>query len=313
VSSQLHDLEAALRNRYASLDPGAAPLALRRVVERIPLSHPGLERPRQRSWSLYLGLAAALAILAVALSGLRGLPFDVSPGASIAPNVTFDPTLEGPGIVTAPPPGGHGLLVAIAVLVFGLVAVAVRGWRRIVPLGLAAIALAYGVVAAFIPIEVSTHGFGPGIAVSRAEMPPGSSEDLLYVTAGRGEPFSFVIFLSEPTGPFPVTIEGLVEPPGHFGPRIVAVWNDELPMGGTAPGRPFVPSVVSNGELTLWLVGKADSCALGSPPPGDVGMTGLAPLKVRVSVLGWPREVELHGVPIVFQPDEDRCIPTIDP
>jgi hypothetical protein len=63
----------------------------------------------------------------------------------------------------------------------------------------------------------------------------------------------------------------------------------------------------------LWLVGKADSCALGGPPTAEVGMTGLAPLKLRVSVLGWSREVELQGVPIVFQPDEVGCIPTVDP
>jgi len=263
---------------------------------------------------VYLGLAAALAILAVALSGLRGLPFDVSPGASIAPNATFDPTLEGPGIVDAPSPAGHWFFVFVAVLLSGFALAVLRGWRKLIPGAVATVALAYGVVAGVLPVDVRTSGWATGIAVTSPDMPPGSSEVLLYELARPGGPFSFGVFLAPASGPFPVTIDGVVAQDLIAAPRIIAAWWDEQVEGGAVgPGRPFEPLVIPVRGQTLWLIGQASSCALGVAPSDEIGMTGLATVKLRISYLGWPREVELADLPQLWEPYEPGCVPTADP
>lgn len=314
MSGQPFDLEAALRERYVALDPGVAPTPLRRVIERIPHTSPRLERRPQPAWSVYVGLAAAIAILALALSGLRGLPIDSGPGASIAPDATFDPTLAGPGIVDAPSPAGHWLVVAVVVVLSGLAMAVLRGGRRLVPAAVATVALAYGVVAGLLPVEVRTSGWATGLAVTSPDMPPGSSEVLLYELAKPGQPFTFGVFLAPAAGPFPITIEGVVGQDRIAGPRIIAAWLDELAEGGAVgPGRPLEPFIVPEPGQTLWLIGEAGSCALGQTPSSDIGMTGLAAVKLRISYLGWPREVELTEVPQLWEPYEPGCVPAIAP
>jgi hypothetical protein len=247
------------------------------------------------------------------------MPLGTGGGApAVTPEPTFDPTIAGPGLVEPASTSGQWLLVLLATA--GLAAGAgalLRRRRRLlaaVPAALGVIAVGYGLVASYGPIDLRTQGWGTGISVVLADKPPGSQEDILYIVAKPGEPFSFAVFLAHPSGILPFTVEGVVSPPEAAPARITAVWADERKDGGAlGPGAPFEGTdlAVPNGE-TIWLVGRASECALGAKPTAEDSMMGLSPVKVRVSVLGWPRDVELRGIPSVWEARDPGCDPVLE-
>jgi hypothetical protein len=319
MSTRDGPVEGALRDLYRSRDPGHVPATLRAVVDAIPdtaLPEPtALGRPR----GTLLGLAAALALLAVGFAALRAIPLESGGGApAVTPGPTFDPTISGPGLVAPASTSGQWLLVLLAAAGLALGSWAlVRRRRRLlaaVPGVLAVVAVGYGLLASYGPIDLRTQGWGTGISVVLADKPPGSLEDIFYVVAKPGQPFSFAVFLAHPSGLLPFIVEGVVSPPEAAAPRIAAAWADQLKDGGAiGPAAPFEPTDLAgpNGQ-TIWIVGRAGECALGTAPTTTNSMTGLSPLKLRVSVLGWPRDVELSGVPSVWEAADPGCDPALE-
>ena len=209
------------------------------------------------------------------------------------------------------------LLVVPACVVFGTLAVVVRGRRRGLPAGLAACCVAYAIVATQVPVSLGEIGYAPGLNIVPATAPPGSGETLWYELAPAGGQFSVGLTLIA-DGPFPVRVEGIRDPAfgrePYYGIVWMAVWIDREPNGGMmGPGRPFAPFELQHSAQSIWLVGRAGACALGpafdpaGPGAGLGGFGGLGDLEVRVSVLGWPRTIHLEYPFRLVEPDPDTC------
>jgi hypothetical protein len=213
------------------------------------------------------------------------------------------PTASGPGIsATEDSPGP---LLPVVVLGVVLVAVAVRlrsRWSLLPVAGVAALA-AYTAVGVLLPVEVGTWAWGPRNNIRPAEPVPGSEETLWYQVAPPREPYAFMLGVN-PTAPLdiPVRLEGIYEPnawDGFVGTRWRAIWTSDVTGGGIGPvSRPFEPFDLDNRGRGLYMVGEAGECAVGPtydpdrPPPGFDGWMS-TPIRLRVSVLGWPRVVDL--------------------
>jgi len=301
--SQLDDtrleqrIGAALRHR----DPGPAPIGLRERVARVPegpaARGPGLQA-LSRAAVPVLGLAAAIALVVLAVPLLLVPGTGPGPGASIAPSSTFDPAIEGPGIVT----GWISTEFVVGLLLFAgvvLVALAVRllGRRGLVAVALVAVA-GTGVAATL----VTSVGSGSltstrGLGVTFASPPAGSSaKDVAYITAAPGEPFWVVVSLRN-DGPLPIRLVGLRDPLG-----LVAVWRDTAERGGSngeASAVPLAPVDLGPGDdVVLYVVGRADACAYGptyDPALGStVGYRGLPEIDLVYTVFGMPRSTPLE-------------------
>lgn len=310
---------AELRRRFGAADPGTASLGLRAAVAAVPSA---VERQRlvgrARLALPAAGLAAA-AVLAVLLSqGLGLLPSRLGAGATPGPTTVFDPTLVGPGLAAPANTSFHIAAVLILSIVLAAWAVGSSGWRRIAWLVAAAVPVAWALVGTFIPIPIGMYMYAPQAGIEAATMPAGSTEHVVYVTAGPRQPFVYGVGLSV-DGDLPVRLDGVVtyaSPDQPFGTmHLTAVWlDDELHGGSTGPARPFQAIDLSRDGRAIWIVGQAGPCALGhAPQPGEQisGDASLGPLQLNVSVLGWPRVVEVRdsmGLTMV-EPEANGCVP----
>ena len=307
-------LERDLREVFRGREPGAAPHALRGRVDRIPdevgLSVAG--RAFLARAAPLLAAAAAVGVLVTVgnglLAGLRGPGTGSGPGASVAPLVSFDPHLVGPG-VTATPAWDPGGLVVVGVVLLVMAGLAAKGGWRVLPMAAAVILVAYALVASLLPVSIGDRGFGQGIATTMAPRSPASDESILFERAAAGEPFSVGLFLHADSA-VPVTLDGIVVPffnertPVGY-PLWQAVWLDSAPnFGMMGPGRPFEPVVMNDRTgAVIWLVGQAGMCAMGPAfdpqhPAADSAYSILTEITVQVRVLGWPRTVV---VPLSFR------------
>jgi hypothetical protein len=308
------EVEAALRRHYRDLEPGPAPVGLRVAIDRIPGS---VEQSGPAALGRLLGLALGLAALgsvlalAVALFGTT----TVGPGVGTTPQgsaVPFDPTLQGPGLGAPFSSALPWFLVLIgAASLFGIaLRVAFGSARRagaLLPAAGAVALLAYASYGEFAPIDLHVTGWGPRLNVTEAQMPPGASENLYYVTAAPNQPFAFGVLLIGGTSP-PVTVEGLVEQQ-----QWTALWLDDEPNGGmVGPDRPFEPFAMPPFGRAIYLVGRASPCALGRAPAANQygGSFVYTPVQLNLSVLGWPRVVTLEETPRIVEPITDPCDPS---
>jgi hypothetical protein len=302
-------LEVALRSVLAEQRPAhGAPSGLRERVAAIP------EVLGARRWFLppWLGrlapvgasIASVAAVLVIVAIASRGPGIGPVPGGgpgSAAP-ATFDPTLEGPGILRSLDTSLRAVPGLIVVLALGaaLYQISIRQSR---PrwLGLRLVACAIVGVAAAMLTSFSALREGSGSAVLRGfdvQVPtpngaPGPTQ--FFETAGPGD-HTVVMFSIRNQSAIPVTVEGVVvePPPSDAIPTWTAVWlarNQTRIMGDLTDIRPFTPSAVApGGELDLYLVGKPGRCAFGptftlqSSISGSYGMPAEA--RVTYSVLG---------------------------
>ena len=246
-----------------------------------------------------------------------------SPSVAASPVGAFDPTLEGPGI-SAPDDASPAIFVLLACAVLVALVLTTRGWRRILPAALAAALAGWAVVGMLTPITVLVIGYAPGLNLVRAPEVPGSQEVLFYELAPASGRFSVGLMLL-PGGPLPIRIEGIVSPTFGYrddflGMLLTAVWIDGEPNGGmSGPIRPFAPFAMSRNGQSIWLVGRAGACAIGSTfdpsNPATVGGFGsMDSPDLRVSVIGWPRTVHLQLPFRVAEPDPPSCPgPTLAP
>ena len=323
-------LDGELREVLRRRDPGAAPSALRTWVLEVPedATRTGSSRP-QRPLAALLGVAAVILLAVIGFSTVRHLGPTGVAGSSVAsgspatpsavesPVAAFDPTLEGPGVSSTDDLSPAILVVLACTLLAGL-ALTLRGRRRFVPAAVAAGLAAWAVLGALLPITVFDSGYGLGLNIVRAPTVPGSGVELVYEVAPPNGRFSIGLYLAA-EGPVPVRIEGIVSPafgrdPKSFvGTVLTALWIDGEPNGGmTGPIRPFMPFDMPRNGQSVWLVGRAGGCALGSGfdptnPSAESGFEIIESLDVRVSVLGWPRTVHV-GLPFrIAEPRQALC------
>jgi hypothetical protein len=91
-------LERELRELLRGRDPGPAPYGLRGRVDRVPEERPGRDTALARLVP-FLGIAAVVALAALAIGAIRTVGPTPGPGGSTVPAASFDPYLVGPGTV----------------------------------------------------------------------------------------------------------------------------------------------------------------------------------------------------------------------
>lgn len=323
-------LEGELRDRLRRRDPGAAPSTLRNWVQGVPDEEAEPIKPfyLRRPFTAALALAAVVLLAVIGLTTIRHLGPAGLAGASLpgqpalsqsaapSPAEAFDPTLEGPGL-SATDDFSPAILVAFVCAILVVVTISVAGWRRLVTAGVTVLLAAWAVVGSFAPVSILDSGYGLGLNTVRAPQVPGSAEELIYELAPANGPFSLGLYLSA-DGPLPIRIEGLVAPlfgrdPRSFAPtmRLTALWIDREANGMGGPIRPFEPFTMPGRGQSIWIVGRAGACALGSAfDPSNQATLGFASidgLDVRVSVLGWPRTVRLQLPFRLVEPLADSC------
>jgi hypothetical protein len=319
---------AAMRRRC----PGPAPIGLRERVARVP------EGPAARGPALHalsravvpvLGLAATIAVLLLVIPLLLVSGTGPGPGASVAPLSTFDPTLEGPGMVT----GWISTEFVIGMLLIAGGALVVIGWRIGGRRGFALVALI--AVAVIGVAQTLTASVGPGsltssrgLGVILVSPPAGSTaKDVAYITAAPGEPFWVVVSLRN-DGTLPIRFFGLrdplepdtSQPPGTtrlIAPRVTGAWRDTAEHGGSngqESAVPLAPIDLGPGdEVVLYVMGRADACAYGptyDPAIGStVGYRGLPEIDLVYTVFGMPRSVPLEWPYDLLEPTPDAPCP----
>lgn len=327
--------EGALRGMLAARRPvDGAPAELRGRILAIPERiRPGAARrpsPVARIAGSVAGLAAAAAIALLVVGALASRPVvpDVgSSPAADAPVATFDPAIEGPGIVTpsdeySPPPesltlvpwviaGVGGVLLAVVALTGGRV-------RRLAALA-AVVVLAIGANA------LSSHpGFEMGYSVGprmgldvRAEPPPAAEgPGVWYVTAEPDGPVVFAFDVRNP-GPLPIRLLGVVQrpDPGPSFPRWTAVWLHVDPGGGMPAVEEAMPfrqlEVPPDGHVVLYLVGRAGACAFGPSfrlEDADTGdFASSRHVRIAYAVLGLSSVGEVELPFTLAQPLREDC------
>ena len=318
--------ELELRRRFGAADPGTASLGLRAAVATVP---DRFERSAPAGWARFALPAAggaAAAVLAVLVSqGLGLLPVNSGAGAgSTSTAVTFDPTIVGPGLAAPSISFGQWLMVGVLSVVLFLYGIGVHGWRRVVLLGGMVVALGYATFCTFVPVDIGITGWGPGLNVVGGPTVFGSDEDIYYETAKPYEPWSFgLLLIGAPD--LPVRVESVATDtplnlPGG-GTRFAAAWIDGEQNGGmTGPARRFSPFDITYRSQAIWIVGRASACALGAVPgqgQGGTSSTWDGSIRLNVTVLGWPRVVEVSaaGRPQlrIVEPGPGSCAPGPEP
>ena len=324
-------LDDELRNALRRRDPGDAPSVLRTWVQGVPDEAQPKDRFRlRRPFTAALGLAAVVLLAVIGLTTIRHLAPVGEPGASVSdqptpsqsaaasPIAAFDPTLEGPG-VSGTDDFSPAILVALVCAILVVIVISVSGWRLLLSALVAALLAGWALVGSFVPVTILVSGYGLGLNTVRAPQVPGSDEELLYELAPANGSFSVGLDLFS-EGPLPIRIEGIVSPlfgrdPRSFAPtmRFTAVWIDGEPNGGmTGPSRPFSPFTMPRSGQSIWLVGRAGGCVLGtafdpSNPGTEIGFRIIDSLDLRVSVLGWPRTLHLALPFRLVEPNPGSC------
>lgn len=329
-------LEGALRGMLAARRPvDGAPAALRGRILAIPeqirprATHGSL-RPVARIAGGVAALAAAAAIALLMVGALASRPVvpDVgSSPAADAPVATFDPAIEGPGIVTRSdeysPPAESLAFVPWAIAGVGgvlLVVVALTGGRvrRLAALaGVVVLAIGANALSSHPGFEMGNSG-GPMMGLDvRAEPPPaGEGPGVWYVTADPGGLVVFAFDVRNP-GPLPIRLLGVVErpDPGPSFPTWTAVWLHEDPGGGLVPveqAMPFRPlEVPPDGHVVLYLVGRAGACAFGPSfrsEDADGGtFASSRHVRIEYAVLGLSSVGEVELPVTLAQPLREGC------
>jgi hypothetical protein len=324
-------VEQLLSDALERLDPGPAPARLRRraldATETLPAGG-------RTGWGLRQGLEAVLGLAAAVLLAVIG--FTVLNGLGVAQNVAgpvpsagqaaapaasiipFDQlTLVGPGMLAPTSNEGPAIAVFAAIVVLAVLAVTLRGRRRLLPVALAVLLTLYAIVATQTPVSVGLSVFAPGLNITRATSAPGSSESLYYETApARGR---FVLGTGwHAESPLPARFEGFVDYQFGYrdtflGVQWLSAWMDGEPDGGmTGPVAPFAAFEMPRGAQGVWLVGQAGACALGpafDPAHLDnvVGFASPSMFDVVVSVLGWPRMIHVESPFSMVEPNSASC------
>jgi hypothetical protein len=320
-------VEGRLKAALADLRPvDGAPASLRWRVDAIPdrIDDVGRLSRLRRAFSTPAAFATLLALAAIAIVAVSFRPNIVPPLSGGAPEPSFDPALEGPGLLYGQIPTMQVVQVLAVVVALAL---AYR-WRsfggfaswRDMGRGLGLIVLVTAPTAlALQPGLIAEGAYGTALGYGQPFTGPfGSSlPTVYYETAEPGAPMIAFMEL-ENVGPLPITLNGLVSPvpPGSSGPAWIAL---ALPsVANTFPNtveqlRPFTVQVMGPGEfVTLYLVGRAGSCAFGPgfEPGGSPGVTTFAELardvEIGYSVLGLASKTTIE-MPMEFVEPTGRC------
>ena len=282
----------------------------------------------ERAVGSLLGLAAVAAI-AVGILSIGALRGSVS-GSAVAP-VTFPgPAMAdvGPVAGLVPHPAIEGMVLAFVVLAGGLLALAVgllvlRHPRGALVALLAGLAIPGAIaVLATMPRVTGDERFGSQTTpISPVEMPPGSTESLLYIAARPGETFQ-TSFAFVNNGPLPVTVHGIERIAGRpTDPEWVAV--NLVPdavarapvVGSPIDGEPFAAFRLDAGEARqVLLIGTPGSCAVGAFDPADARAFDYLPVPIRVvyDVAGWPRSEAITLSYRLLVPVSPECVDTAE-
>lgn len=314
-------LEGAIEAALTRLDPGPAPATLRERVAHVTETGRMRSPLRVRLSRLALpalGTAAAVFILVLTLPLLQPIRTGPGPGGSFAPATSFDPSLQGPGLVSRLTLQAEAL-VGIGLLIAGglVLVVAPRGPRRAVVALVVAAALLAGSVAILQTHAVTgSYASSGGIGTRDVGTANPYSPLVVDVTAAEGQPFSFA-FSVRNEGPLPVRLDGVVVDPAVQGDSVLfptwrAVWRGSLSDGVIGgPVAPFAPVGLASGdEVLLWLVATASRCAAGpsfDPATEQLAAVGLPPIQVSYSVLGFPRTATIRLPFDVLQPYRNGC------
>jgi hypothetical protein len=276
-------VELRLRRALADLRPsGPAPDDLRVRVQGVPhhVGATGLRASLRRlvvapASVAVLAAAASIVVLTFAIHPILTPPA-TTPGT--APAASFDPTVEGPGLVYGVVPTllivpGIVAVLALALLLRQLLRVRwLGGWvdmgRLVVLSAMAAGAIAFALHPGF---QWLGGSLGPRIGYDvRVDPPPGStdSDPVWYETAEPGAPLTLIISLTNP-GPLPIRLEGIVEDPEaplRLSTRWIAMtsWPDQTRILDESDLPSFAPIVVQpNEQLLVVLVARAGTCSYG--------------------------------------------------
>jgi hypothetical protein len=329
-SASLDPIEARLRAALVDLRPAnGAPAALRARVDATPdrIGSRGLAA-RVRSLAAMPAFVAVVVVAAAIVIAAVSLEHAVAPdnigGAGSQP-VTFDPALEGPGIVHDPIPTLWIVEALVVLLALGLA----RRWRsrvgfdsgRDMARGLALIVLvaASASIAITTPLKDWGGSIGTALGYGLQVYPPPDTDapEVYYESAKPGEPM-IAFFDVTNTSALPITLEGIVmsDSRSNAGPRWTALALASDP--NTFPNPPdklrvFTPQVIApNDRITLYLVGKAGPCAFGPGYTVDtVGVTGYASmsrdLQLDYSILGLSATSTFTMPLQLVEPAASRC------
>jgi hypothetical protein len=319
-------LEQRLEAALIGLRPAeGAPASLRYRVHEV--SSAGVRPSMLGGFGRWLVVSGSIAVLAVAgLIAVRGglvAPPPVTPGA---PGTGIDPTVEGPGVVTSMiatlPIAGWAIAAVLAMIA---VLILRPDRRQAGSLVMAGAVGAAAVGAAWLaghpgPQVGGWNGYGPVIGFWNHETPSAPGPDgvelrTLYVSARPGEPFAFNFVVHNP-GPLAVRLEGIREDPDantRIAPRwtALALGTDQDAIGQPPSGLVrFVPvEILPDGDLTLYVIGKASACAVGPGPYGtDQAFAGRGPdIELVYSVFGLT-DVSTYTMPmLIWEPIRNGC------
>jgi hypothetical protein len=270
----------------------------------------GWWRPSARAGRLTWAVGGAGALILWAfVVGLVTLP-------SAALGQSFQPSIDGPGIVEEPAGLGWPVLISAAVLT-GIASARAAGRRRRLVFGALAVALlAWGAAGRLQPEPVQGYMWGPHEGVREASAPPGTdAAPVYYVVAEPGGLVRIVTTFAN-LGPLPMTIQGIVEPGRDWYPDLhwtaVGYDLDPLRIGFTEDARSFSAVRLEPGETAeIYLVGRAGRCAVGPSFREDTGeafgYASTSTVRVSFSVLGLERTVDMALPLEIVQPTVDPC------
>jgi len=327
--------EGALRGMLEERRPGnGAPAELRDRVARIPEEvRPGAAhgsiRPMASIAGSLAGLAAAAAIALLVFGALGSRPVVPDVGSAPAPDApvaTFDPAIDGPGMVPFsdahyPPQleslaSGPWAVAAIGGVLLALVAITGGRLRRLAALaGVLVLTVGASGLSSHPGFEMGSS-VGPrlGLEVRGEATRMSDRPDEWYVIAGPGEPISVAFEVRNP-GPLPIRLLGVVQSGPDTGfRRWTAVWLDEDSDGGL-PGvqeatlfRPV--DVQPDGSVVLYLVGRAGECAFGPDFRPDNDHTTFVPrrdVQIAYAVLGLSSVSEVELPVRLVEPQREEC------
>ncbi len=326
--------ERALRGMLEGRRPlDGAPAELHERIARIPeeVGPRGAHRsflPVARLAGGVAGLAAAAVIALIVVGAFASRPVVPDVGSSAAPDAsaaTFDPAVEGPGIVMlsdeSPSPPDTLAFVPWAVatiggVVLGIVALTGGRLRRLAAVaGVVVLAAGANGLSSHPGFEMG-YAWGPQMGLDvQADAPPASDgPDVLYVTAEPGGPIVFTFVVRNP-GPLPIRLLGVVERQGPSPgfPRWTAVWLHEDASGGL-PGveeaTPFRPvDVPPDGYVALYMVGRAGACAFGPSfrLEDDGAYASTRQVRVAYAVFGLSSVGDVELPVTLAQPQSEEC------